>query len=164
MKIEAVKKYLVDNYLVSENEALLDYLKLVSKEDQATVIQKHHAIPICSYKILNKEYKNFTKKQLQKIANKDKSNFLINLKPSNHILAHYYLYKCSINSAFKFANFAALKYLVTTFNLKENTELDTISFSAIKAVLEAYDKICEEQYKYIAQYNSKYYHGTRGKV
>lgn len=87
MTILELKQILLQSNWFEENEYLEKYLKLIADNLNTPRIkyetQTHHAIPRCFYKQLNKE--------LNEQHDVDKENILIELKHSDHLLAHYYL-------------------------------------------------------------------------
>lgn len=93
---------LVNNNLIFENKYLIKYQNLIIKNKSTKKIafktQVHHIIPKAAFKFLNLEIDD-TK------ANK------INLFYKDHILAHYYLAKCSIGK-FKYDNILALRHIL----------------------------------------------------
>ncbi len=92
---------LIENNLLINNEYLFKYQTLILKnkgtKKEAFTTQVHHIIPKAAFKLLNLEVDDST-------ANK------VNLIYQDHLLAHYYLAKCSVGQ-FKYGNILALKHI-----------------------------------------------------
>lgn len=97
--------------LFDKQEFLEKYIDLIKSNLNNQPIkgqtQSHHIIPRGYYKILGIEVDN------------SKEN-LINLKYSDHILAHWYLYKASKKGPFKNSNLYALFYMLNTLDVPED--------------------------------------------
>jgi hypothetical protein len=87
------------------------------------VTQKHHVIPVIYYKHFNpiKEVSGRSRNRYNQLAENDPVNFLINLKYSDHLLAHCYLALCAKQNWFKYAN-ANMITVVSKY-----TELETFA-------------------------------------
>lgn len=141
-----IKNKLLCTHLINDNEYLNKYVQLIRKNQKnkfnVYTSQRHHILPRCYFK--------FTK---QKIDN-TKSN-LVNLLYKDHLLAHYYLCLCANDDRFFYANFLALKFVLSTIEywdqklsaneLKLQKELDKIQ------------KIYERQRSYIKGRDLNYY-------
>ena len=110
-----VKQSLLSTNLFLENDYFLDYVELIEinlkTKKERFVTQQHHIIPRCYYIHNNLTIDN-------SISN------LVNLKYSDHLLAHYLLALCSKDDWFKFANelvlnLASTNYFNSKFNGKE---------------------------------------------
>ena len=92
---------LIENNLLINNEYLFKYQSLILKnkgtKKEAFITQAHHIIPKAAFKLLNLEVDDSS-------ANK------VNLRYRDHLLAHYYLAKCSVGQ-FKYGNILALKHI-----------------------------------------------------
>ena len=92
---------LIENNLLVNNEYLFKYQNLILKNKgtrkEAFITQVHHIIPKAAFKLLNLEVDDSA-------ANK------VNLRYRDHILAHYYLAKCSTGQ-FKYGNILALNHI-----------------------------------------------------
>jgi hypothetical protein len=92
---------LINNNLIIENEYLIKYQALIIKnkntKKQTFKTQIHHIIPKAAFKLLNLEVD-------------ETSSNKVNLTYYDHILAHYYLTKCSIGQ-FKYGNIMSLKHI-----------------------------------------------------
>ena len=79
-----LKQRLLETNLFIQNEFFEQYINIVLSDDVVSddiIYHKHHIIPRCYFNKTN-----------QAIDNSD--NNIVNLSYSNHILAHFYLYKC----------------------------------------------------------------------
>lgn len=110
-----IKQSLLSTNLFLENDYFLDYIELIEinlkTKKERFVTQQHHIIPRCYYIHNNLTIDN-------SISN------LVNLKYSDHLLAHYFLALCSKDNWFKFANelvlnLASTNYFNSEFNAKE---------------------------------------------
>lgn len=110
-----IKQSLLSTNLFLENDYFLDYVELIEinlkTKKERFVTQQHHIIPRCYYIHNNLTVDN-------SISN------LVNLKYSDHLLAHYFLALCSKDNWFKFANevvlnLASTNYFNSEFNSKE---------------------------------------------
>ena len=95
---------LIENNLLVNNEYLFKYQTLILKnkgtKKEAFTTQVHHIIPKAAFKLLNLDVDD-------SYANK------VNLVYQDHLLAHYYLAKCSLGQ-FKYGNILALKHILDT--------------------------------------------------
>lgn len=86
-----------------ENEFFDYYVNLIEKNIDNPVekykTQKHHIIPRSYYKMLNQ-------------LNDDSKENIVNLLYKDHILAHYYISKCSKESIFKYKNICAVNRII----------------------------------------------------
>ena len=75
---------LTNDNIIEPNDYYNKYLTIVYSNNiqESSIINKHHIIPRCYYKHYN-------------LAVDNSSNNVVKLSISDHILAHYYLYKCS---------------------------------------------------------------------
>lgn len=109
-KKQELKDHLL-SFDVLNNTALQEYLDLIfnniatTKEKFKT--QRHHSVPVCFYAKQNTGLKKY---QLLKIANADAKNVRVNLKYSDHILAHFLL-ACCTTGANKMKMVDAIKYV-----------------------------------------------------
>ena len=79
-----LRQSLLKTNLFIQNEFFEQYVNIVSSDDavlDGIAYHKHHIIPRCYFNKIN-----------QTVDNSD--NNIVNLSYSNHILAHFYLYKC----------------------------------------------------------------------
>lgn len=92
---------LIENNLLVNNEYLFKYQTLILKnkgtKKEAFTTQVHHIIPKAAFKLLN-------------LAVDDSCANKVNLVYQDHLLAHYYLAKCSLGQ-FKYGNILALKHI-----------------------------------------------------
>ena len=120
----SVKEELLKTNLFQDNVYLDKYIQLISNPPQnvnGLATHKHHTIP---YHIL--------RKQNISIYNK---NYLVNLFISDHIKAHYFLFKCSKTPKEKYANIDALNILLNAHLSKQ--ELDSLSEPDLALMAEA---------------------------
>lgn len=95
-----LKQYILNTNAVADNVFLDKYVKIVSKPYLGTKpSHNHHIIPKSYYRHNNLEVDNTA------------SN-LVRLTVKNHILAHYYLAKCSKQSYFKLSNIWSVCYML----------------------------------------------------
>lgn len=104
---DTLKNYLLKTGMVIDNEFLTSYCDLVINNINNTkieaVTQAHHIIPKSYFKIIGKRVNN-------------KKENLVNLKYSDHILAHYFLSMCCCNKELRFYMENALAYMIDTVN------------------------------------------------
>ena len=97
----------------TKNQFFIKYKELIEnnlnnpKEKHKT--QSHHIIPRSYYKQENLPLDNSKKN-------------LVNLKYADHILAHWYLYKCANKDYFQYSNLYALFYMLNTLKIPEDEE------------------------------------------
>ena len=77
-------------------------------------MQRHHFIPLSYYK--HTKSINISRYQLSKIADSDSNNFTVNVLYKDHLLLHYYLWLCSKENWFAYANFNMLSFLTVDLN------------------------------------------------
>ena len=99
---------LINDNIIEPNDYYNKYLTLIYSNNihESSIINKHHIIPRCYYKHYN-------------LAVDNSSNNVVKLSIPDHILAHYYLYKCSKATWFKNANLCSLMFFL---GQKEITE------------------------------------------
>lgn len=102
-----IKTNLLEKALVIENDYLNKYIQLIC-DNKNTIKTKfvthcHHIIPRYYYRVNNLPIDN------------SKSN-LVNLKYSDHILAHYYLAMCSSTKRFKDSNLCGIRRIIRGFD------------------------------------------------
>lgn len=110
------KDYLLKINLFLDNEYLEKYVNLINENEftkKEKYYQAHHIIPKCCYKYAHKN-----------INNSDEN--LVNLKYSNHILAHFYLYKCAKDAIKPFLGNIAFKMLNEYKEIDKYTELEIL--------------------------------------
>lgn len=102
--IDDIKTNLININLCVDNDYLDKYVNLISnrkiqeKLELNHFTQSHHIIPVMYYKHENISIDNTT------------SNRVV-LKPSEHIIAHWYLSNCSLPDYFKYGNLIAVNFL-----------------------------------------------------
>lgn len=102
-----LKEDLIRSGVVIDNEYCDKYIHIVSccsqdyenSQEENSVVHRHHIIP-----------RYFFKKNGVSVDNSP-SNIAV-LSVENHILAHYYLWKCSPNDSWKWYNVLAVNYLL----------------------------------------------------
>ena len=106
------KKQLLDLSIFENNEWLDKYINLINSNINTDKIkfitQKHHIVPRCYY-------------QHYKIIVDNSNDNTVNLTYRDHILAHYYLYKCS-KDWFTYSTLASLFFLLKRFTLVESNK------------------------------------------
>ena len=112
--MKTLKELLLDLDIFEDNIYLDFYCDLINLNlntpKQKYITNIHHIIPKCYYK-----YNNLT-------VNENESN-KVNLIYSDHILAHYYLYKCcSKNKTIWFKLMCSLTYLLGEIKNEHNYE------------------------------------------
>lgn len=124
--MNAIKDYLLSFEIFIQNEEFDKYITLLeSNKDRKYVInstQKHHIIPK-SYFSINDEVVD------------DSEQNIVNLQYSDHILAHYYLSKCTISPYYQ-PNIRAVIFMCNNPSL--NCEADLFK------VLPEYQKLYEQ--------------------
>ena len=127
-----LKQKLLDEQLVEDSDYLIKYLALLQANLHTIpikhVTQAHHALPVVYYKYLYpKETKTRSRGFYDRLANADSDNFLVNLKYSDHLLAHCYLALCSKQNWFKFANANMITVVSKHTDLESFASLDDLS-------------------------------------
>lgn len=93
------KHTLLNTEMFKDNEYLERYINLInsnlSTESKPFITQQHHIVPVHVFK-----YK--------KMPIDNSINNLVNLKFSDHLLAHYYLMRCANNTRVELANANAI--------------------------------------------------------
>ena len=142
-RIHNLKKWLLINQLVEESEYLQKYLDLLSLNLNTipikSITQAHHAIPVCYYKQQsNNKLSTRSRGIYDRIAAEDSNNCLVNLKYTDHLLAHCYLALCAKPIWFKFAN----ANMVTAVS-KYTTLEEFASLKDLTIYQEAYTLSCQ---------------------
>lgn len=114
-----------------ENKYLDKYVELInkseSKSDEKMYKNNHHIIPFHLLK--------------EKGISINDSLYLKSLKISNHVLAHYYLFKCSADKTEEHANINAINLLLNkiyTFN-----EIQKLTLKELKIIAKSRDLVTE---------------------
>lgn len=99
MRENNLKQILLQCYdLVTDNEYLDKYVDLILANlstAKADGTQSHHVIPAIYYrKLYDLPFKR-NRIEATHLADEDKNNFRVNLKYSDHLLAHAYLALCA---------------------------------------------------------------------
>lgn len=142
-KILNLKNWFLEKDLVIENEYLDKYLNLLTSnldtESKKSITQLHHAIPVIYYKQTSAiEWNTRSRHKYEKLAKEDQNNFLVNLKYSDHLLAHCYLALCAKPDWFKFANANMITVVSKYTNLEE-----FVSCEDLEVYQEAYTLSCK---------------------
>lgn len=137
-----LKQKLLNTGYFIDNEWLNKYIKLIENNKQTKkqngITQAHH--------ILQKKYFQLINNTL----NRDNNENMVNLKYSDHILAHYYLMKCTTKDLYK-ANCCAL-FMMT----KERfSDFDLEKFLIDNHI--KYDEIYQAHYKQYIGENNPFY-------
>lgn len=100
--METVRQFLLQNEICFENEFLNKYLELVKNNLHTPVIshktQRHHIVPKYYYSCKGIEIDN-------------SASNVVNLFYRDHILAHFYLAKCSLGE-YRSKNILSIRYLL----------------------------------------------------
>lgn len=127
------KEILINLAIVIDNEYLDKYIDLVNSCAENKPIksktQKHHIIPKSYFKKIGKEVDN-------------SSENIVNLYHYQHILAHWYLFKCAKEDYFIYSNSYALLYMLRIHELP--TEEEAIITLAVNYG-EVYGEFCKQQ-------------------
>ena len=83
-----IRQKLFATGLIEPNEAFEKYIYIVSNPDTEGYVEKHHILPASYFRIKEIPIDN------------TKENF-VTLSAYNHILAHYYLYRCVTDTEWK---------------------------------------------------------------
>ena len=106
MTLSEIKEILL-TFGCIENEYFIKYFELIENnlytKYEKYKTNKHHILPRCYFKLAN-------------LPIDDSKSNLVYLSHVNHLLAHYYLYKCSIG-IFKYYNSIAARYVETKYQL-----------------------------------------------
>ena len=145
MEKEDLKRKLLSIGIVEDNEYLDKYCDLISvnffNKKKKFKTQSHHIIPTHYFKKNNLDVDNSS-------LNK------VNLLHYQHFMAHYYLYKCSVNE-YKYFNAIAVQFVLNNSKYKNN--IDKLSDDEIIKVGDEYQEIQE----YITHENSIRYTGVK---
>lgn len=113
------KEYLLKLGVCKDNEYLDKYIDLVNKYKDSPYVKgvssSHHIVPV--------HYFKYNKLEI------DNSSFnRVNLSYSNHLLAHYYLYKCASNTYYEISNLTPLALLSSEIDeewiIRHSVDLD----------------------------------------
>ena len=83
-----IRQKLLDTGFIESNESFEKYIAIVSNPDKEGYVERHHILPASYFRIKGIPIDN------------TKENF-VTLSAYNHILAHYYLYRCVTNPEWK---------------------------------------------------------------
>lgn len=83
-----IRQKLLSTGFIESNEFFEKYINIVINPDEEGYVEKHHILPVSYFRIMKLPVDN------------GKDN-LVTLSAYNHILAHYYLYRCVTNSEWK---------------------------------------------------------------
>ena len=130
------KKLLATDYFI-DNLWLDKYCELIENNKntikQSDITQKHHILQKAYYKIVNKRLDN-------------SKNNIVNLKYSDHILAHYYLCYCTKDELMK-KNYQAFYCMISmapkNFNLEDFYRKNYIDYNE---EYKKYVNICKQRY------------------
>lgn len=127
------KEYIMSTGIFEDNDYFDRYYELISTNSCQPAIktqtQSHHIIPKSYYKHSN-------------LAIDNSCDNIVNLKHYQHILAHWYLYKCSKADWFTYSNAYALLYMLRIHKLPDDE--DEIVTLAINYG-EVYSDFCRRQ-------------------
>lgn len=152
MNKQKLKDLLLTTYQVCiDNEYLNQYLDLVetncvSYSEMSVELFKqenanyHHVIPLSAYyKFLSPDVPQRKRAhKARKIADCDPNCFMILLSVSDHLLAHYYLMQCAVNSTEIKNNISALTFIIADQTQEQlqmlltDNKISQISFLTIK--------------------------------
>lgn len=126
INIFRLKYQLLAYGLVKDNKYLDLYLQLITDNLQTEKTkfetQQHHCIPLGIYvKAFKLKNISVNPRKLGEIL--VPGNLLVNLKFKDHLLAHWYLYKCSKQHDFKLINFRACVGSINNFWIKKANNL-----------------------------------------
>lgn len=103
MNLEESKEFLIKNEFVYDGYYLAKYFSIMESNLTTPKVmhetQKHHIVPKCVFNYMGKQVDN------------SESN-LVNLKYTDHILAHYYLCMCAKEQRFLSANTLSIRYVL----------------------------------------------------
>ena len=83
-----IRKKLLDTGYIEDNEALTKYIEIMNCPQTGGYVEKHHILPVSYFKLVGLPVDNSV-------------DNLVSLSAFNHILAHYYLYRCVTNVRWK---------------------------------------------------------------
>lgn len=113
--MNTLKLTLLELNLVVNNDYLDKYVQLIMENESRTKekfrTQIHHIIPRCYYVHHNKK------------VDSSKLNTVV-LLHKDHVLAHYYLYRCAKEEWFQIANIDAFKHVLNNVAYKEQSFYD----------------------------------------
>lgn len=118
-----LKDKLLQYNLVKDNDYLIKYVELIennlTNDFEKFSMHRHHIIPKYYFKYNNLDCDNTREN-------------IVNLRYSDHILAHFYLFKCSSNTYYEFCNAEALLKFIHVLPkdeseiLKNKVDLDAV--------------------------------------
>ena len=122
VKLELIKTGVYeDNSFLSKYVDLIKHNNEVESSASEYAFHKHHIIP-------NHILKNY----LGELEEKD---YIIPLKISDHVLAHYYLYMCSLTTSEKYANLNSLNILLNSH--MKMLDLNNLTYEEILYIADA---------------------------
>lgn len=138
--INSIRKLLLESDIYIQNEYFDLYLNLINDNLQRLPekykTQKHHILP--------KHYFNHYNLNID-----ESENNKVNLIISDHVKAHYYLYKCCKNEAEKLSNLYCLRRMLDG------------RYSNLENIIDINEKECLKLYEEIQKYNSQTHKGKR---
>ena len=142
--MEQLKQALLNYNLVVDNEYLQLYLNLL-KQNLDTIksdsTQQHHAIPVIYYRKLYKLPFDRARLQANAYAEADPNNFIVNLKYTDHLLAHCYLTLCAKEDWFIFS----CSNMITLWTAGKTAE-EVLAMTSLDAYQKAFDKLIEQKH------------------
>ena len=112
---ELLKEDLLNLCMVVDNEWLSKYVDLINSNIETKrikcVTQRHHVIPKYYFKLNNIKVDNSVEN-------------IVNLTYKDHILAHYYLARCSSTPNYSYHNYVALNIICYKYDKSSIEELD----------------------------------------
>lgn len=131
--INMLKNLLLNTGYFKDNEYLTAYISLLNEhtESNSGYVEQHHIIPAAVYR-----YKYSCKNGIEarQLADADEKNSTVLLLYKDHVLAHYFLYFCTLGKV-KHAMAQAITCMVG------NLEVDQLDFSEFRYLPEQFDKI-----------------------
>lgn len=124
-----IRQKLLDTGFIEPNEAFEKYIDIVSNPDKEGYVERHHILPASYFRIKKLPIDN------------TKENF-VTLSAYNHILAHYYLYRCVTDVEWK--NRLALTFVL--MKKGQQGHLLTLSEEEFLKLLPEYAKLAEYDY------------------
>lgn len=143
--MEQLKQTLLNYNLVIDNEYLQLYLDLLKQNLNNTKndsTQQHHAIPVIYYRKLYKLPFERARLKANAYAEADPNNFIVNLKYTDHLLAHCYLTLCAKEDWFIFS----CSNMLTLWTAGKTAE-EILAMTSLDVYQKAYDKLVEQKHK-----------------
>lgn len=124
-----IENMLLETGVIERNKYFEKYVEIVSKPDQEGYVEKHHILPVSYFRLRNLDVDNSPYN-------------IVTLSAYNHILAHYYLYRCITDPEWKNKLALAFQFM----KRGQQGHLLTLTESEFISLLPEYAKLSEYNY------------------